>query len=143
MVKHAVHNQMHPALVHFSDQFLEVLHVAQQWIYATIINSIIAMIGAAAHHRIYINSNNSKLFQLVKLCRNACQVATKDLVAMAVADLVGNVIVVDRNPLWLVQSQLHICAVKIAVQAIILCPAAIDRNLVKIWSGRQIHRIGI
>ena len=64
-------------------------------------------------------------------------------VAHAVRDVMRLVVVVERDFLRLRQRQLHVRAVEVAAETVVLGPAAIDGDLVVIRASRQLHLVGI
>ncbi len=71
-------------------------------------------------------------------------VLRKHLVAVAVRDAVRLVVVVERDRLRLIERHSDVRAVGDAVQAVVLSPGAIDRNLIVVRTGRQVlNRKGV
>ena len=64
-------------------------------------------------------------------------------VTRAVRDVMRLVVVVERDFLRLRQRQLHVRAVEVAAEAVVLGPAAVDGDLVVIRASRQLHLVGI
>ena len=67
----------------------------------------------------------------------------QQLVVRAVLDLVRLIVVVERDFGWFVQIHLDVRPIRVAIEAIVFRPAAVDRDLVVVGPGRQIRRIRI
>ena len=64
-------------------------------------------------------------------------------VAVAVLNLVGNVVIIEGNFFRLVKGELYVGTIEVAVEAVILCPAAVDGNLVEVRACWQVHGVGV
>ena len=87
---------------------------------------------------------HQRVIDRAKAAREYRQVFIRaECVARAVCDVVRLVVVVEGDFLHLRQRQLHVRAVKVAAEAVVLGPAAVDGDLVVIRAGRQLHLVGI
>ncbi|MNM90911.1 hypothetical protein D3C81_1031900 [compost metagenome] len=74
MVNHQVHNYLDISLMRFLNERVKVGQRSEVWVDSSIVCHIIAMIAWGRVDRREPDSSDTKILQIIKLCRNSFQV---------------------------------------------------------------------
>ena len=82
MVVHAIHDEMHAALLHLRGKLREIVKIAEERIDRAVVTRIVVMVRRRRVDRVQIDRRDAKLLQIVELLRDAGEIAAEEIVAI-------------------------------------------------------------